>query len=696
MLSTPLHKAIRTTSQHLRRLKELGIETVSDLLGYFPRRYTDQRQVRRILEVELDAVNTVRGKILTVHNKPGFRGRMSIATALLIDESGTIEAVWFNQPYLAKILKVGEEVMLSGKVKYNTKKGHVVFQNPVVEVIKTSQIHMARIVPVYPETELDITSNRPCRGRLSSKWLREKIFSLLPHTNSIPDIIPESIRHANRLIPEAEAIKQAHFPSSEKALESAKRRLAFEELFILQLAALYRRQTWQRIAQKEQKQIPPNWDLIKRFTESLPFPLTKAQKKAIYEICSDLSKLYPMSRLLEGDTGSGKTVVAAASVLQTIHAGYQALVLAPTEILARQHMETFEKVLRTPFGIESRLLLGSTAAKEKLEIISKLKDGSLTFVIGTHALLQEKIGFKRLGLAIIDEQHRFGVKQREVLRSQGSPHVLNLTATPIPRTLALLIYGEQDLSVLDEMPPGRQKIITRIVHEEKRSAAYNWIAEKLREGRQAFIIFPLIEESELLEVKAAVSEWQRLRTKIFPQFSVGLLHGQLPPKEKDAIMANFAAAKLDILVSTSVVEVGVDVPNATIMMIEGAERFGLAQLHQFRGRVGRGSGPNSQSYCLLFHSSNTPQSFKRLQSLVKYHSGFKLAEIDLQLRGPGEVYGTSQSGLPDLKMASFTDTTTIQQARASAQMLIIEDPELKNYPELKEKILEQENIAIDY
>lgn len=689
-LETPLSKVLRTTQFHIRRLKELGIENVKDFLTYFPRDYTDQREVCRIIDIQIDAGNTVRGTIKSISTSPTWKRRMQVTTALLSDESGSVSAIWFNQAYLARTLAQGSQVMIAGKAKYDKKHGKIIFQNPDVEIIKPEQIHTARIVPVYHETELN--SGRNIRGKISSKWIREKLFPLLPFAEHFPEYLPEEICKRHSLMPYPQAVRNAHFPTSENALDAAKKRLAFDELFLLQLAALHRRHMWRKIAQKEQKQIPVNWDLIKNFTSSLPWSLTNAQKKAIYEIINDLAKPFPMTRLLEGDTGSGKTVVAAAAVLHIVKAGFQACLIAPTEILARQHFQTFSNILKS-FGIAPSILIGSLTAKEKQSIAEQLKNGEMQFIIGTHALLQEKIAFKKLGLAIIDEQHRFGVRQREILKTYGSPHILSLTATPIPRTLALILYGDQDLSVLDEMPPGRQKIITRIVPEEKRSEAYKWISKQIEQGSQAFIIFPLIDESPDLQVKAATKEWERLKNDIFPQFSVGLLHGQLPANDKALTMKDFAQGKIQILVSTAVVEVGVDVPSATIMMIEGAERFGLAQLHQFRGRVGRGS---DQSYCLLFPTLQTPQILKRLYALVKYDSGFRLAELDLQMRGSGEIYGTAQSGIPDLKMASLTDAITIKQTREVAEMIIKQDPELKTYNKLREKISEQKNIAVDY
>ncbi|MBI2638436.1 ATP-dependent DNA helicase RecG [Candidatus Peregrinibacteria bacterium] len=696
MLATPLSKALKTTTSHLKRLKELGIETVEDFLKYFPRTYTDDRQLKQIKDIVIGEANTVRATIQSIYSKPSFRRRMSVITALIGDETGSIETVWFNQAYIARTLQKGMRIVVSGKIKYDAKKGKISFQNPAFEIEKPEQIHTARIVPIYHETELSLQKTRP--GRLSSKWIRDKLFPLMGFADMFPEFLPEEIQKTYGLIPYAQAIRTVHFPKNEKELEQAKRRLAFDELFLLQLAALYRRHQYRKTTHEAKKSIPADWELIKTFSESLPWPLTRAQKKAIYEIIKDLEAPYPMTRLLEGDVGSGKTVVAAAAILHVARKKWQACILAPTEILARQHLHTLSKTL-APFEISPALLVGSTPAKEKREILEGLKQAKISVVVGTHAVLQEKVEFDKLALAVIDEQHRFGVRQREALRQQGSPHILHLTATPIPRTLALILYGDQDLSILDEMPPGRKPVETHVVPEEKRTKAYAWIAKEIQKGQQAFIIFPLINESEVLEVKAATQEFERLRSEIFPNLKLGLLHGQMPTDEKQSVMEAFCKGQIQILVSTAVVEVGVDVPNATIMMIEGAERFGLAQLHQFRGRVGRGL---KQSYCFLFPSSPQTNSLQknkilnRLGALVKYHSGFQLAEIDLQLRGPGEVYGTAQSGIPDLKMAVMSDAITIKQSREAVEKIMDSDPELKNHPQLKQKILEQENVAIDY
>ena len=395
-----------------------------------------------------------------------------------------------------------------------------------------------------------------------------------------------------------------------------------------------------------------------------------------------------MTRLVQGDVGSGKTIVAALAALNTIQNGYQVTIMAPTEILAKQHYQTFMKTLP---GLNIQFIAGSTQKKQKEIIINQMKTGTVDIVIGTHALIQDKIGFKNLGLAIIDEQHRFGVKQRDKLKSFGSPHLLSMTATPIPRTLAITIYGDQDLSIIDEMPKGRQEILTRVVPENKRTEAYRWVEDQVKKGRQAFVICPLIDESDVLEVKSVIKEYAFLSEHIFPHLKLGLLHGRLKQEEKDQIMKDFKDNQIQVLVSTSVIEVGIDVANASIMIIEGSERFGLSQLHQFRGRVGRGE---HKSYCFLFTGNLSQEGTTRMKSMEKHASGFKLAEIDLELRGPGEIYGIRQSGIPDLKMATLTDSITIEKARKSAEKIIAKDPLLKNHPALQEKIIDQDEIFI--
>lgn len=688
-IHTRLSEVLRTTKAHLSRLTELGVLSVNDLLHFFPRRYTDEREVRRIIDLVPNEINTIRGKVTAVNSRYIFRTKMRICNVLISDESGSIKIALFNQPYLASLLKVGSDVSVAGKVAFNPRSSSFTFKSPKIEVVKTQTIHTARIVPVYPETELDIYSQKKGR-RMSSKWLREKLFSILPYTELVEEFVPDEIRTQYKLIPYATALKAVHFPEDETSLDEAKRRLAFNELLIVQLAAIHRKLEWRRLAKLHHKQMTllPQWR--GEFESHLPWKLTNAQSRTLTEILSDMALPYPMSRLVEGDTGSGKTVIAACAMYHAVKAGFQTCLLAPTEILARQHYSTMQKVLK-PLGIQPHLFIGALTQKEKKIMADSLRDGRTQVIVGTHSLIQDSITFKNLGLAIIDEQHRFGVKQRELLKSQGSPHMLHLSATPIPRSLALVMYGDQELSIIDELPPGRKPIMTRIVPEEKRIDAYDWIKEQIKAGRQAFIIFPLINESETLELKAAVKEFETLSRDVFTDAKVGLLHGQLKAEEKEGIMQKFSKGEIDILVSTSVVEVGVDVPNATIMMIEGAERFGLAQLHQFRGRVGRGA---HDSYCLLFPSSYSPDALKRLEALVKYDSGFRLAEIDLQLRGPGEVFGTQQSGLPDLKMASLSDASTVTDTRKAALEILKQDPKLESHKSLQIKMAEMAKTMV--
>jgi ATP-dependent DNA helicase RecG len=675
-LTLPLSKALRTTRNHLALLETLGLKTVGDLLTYFPRAYQDKTVYTQIADLRTDEVNNVKGILSHVFHRRTKTGKF-LSRAILSDASGSIEVIWFNQPYLQRVLKNGQEIVLSGKAKFAM--GKVSLQSPSFEEIKEEQTHTGRLIPVYHETE-----------GISSKWLREKIKPLLPvYAPKFQEYLPADFLQKYDLISYAQAIAWIHFSQTEEELEKAKKRLSFDELFLLQLKALQKKWYWQNVAVHQQKAISTH-SLLNEFLTKLPFELTEAQKRSLNEILADLEKPYPMSRLLQGDVGSGKTVVAAAALLNVIRAGFQAALMAPTEILAKQHYHTLFNLLK-PHNINIQFLAGSTPQALKQDIIRQFQTGTVDLAIGTHALIQEDIGFKNLGLAIVDEQHRFGVKQREILKSYGSPHLLSLSATPIPRTLAMTIYGDQDLSIIDEMPKGRQEIITRIVPEKKRIDAYRWIEDQIGKGRQAFIICPLINESDVLELKSAIQEYEHLKENIFPQLEVGLLHGKMNPKDKEETMALFAANKIQVLVSTSVIEVGIDVPNASIMVIEGADRFGLSQLHQFRGRVGRGK---HQSYCFLFPKQNSEGSQKRLKSMVEHASGFKLAEIDLALRGPGEIYGVKQSGIPDLKMASLTDSRTIALAREAAQKIIDEDPNLESYPKLKKKMAELMEVYV--
>lgn len=671
MLNKSLDQVLRTTKGHLSKLEQLGVRTVKDFLLYFPRTYNDSREFTKIIDIQSNETCTIKGKLTNLFNVSTKYGK-KITRGIFTDETGSIEAVWFNQPHLVRMLPGQSEIILSGKAKFSF--GKLALQGPSYELIEShkEQIHSGRIVPVYHETE-----------GLNSKWVREKLKPLVDHWAELfTEYMPEEIMMEHDLLDFSTAVSTVHFPENEELLIKAKERLAFDELFLLQLKALQKKWHWQNISTNEEKGMKIKTEIIKDCLAQLPFELTNAQKQVTKEILKDLEKPHPMTRLVQGDVGSGKTIVAAIAALNTVKNGYQVAIMAPTEILAKQHYKTFLHVLKK-YGLNIQFIAGSTTKKQKEEVVRQMKTGTLDIVIGTHALIQDKIGFKKLGLAIIDEQHRFGVKQRQTLKSFGSPHLLSMTATPIPRTLAITIYGDQDLSIIDEMPAGRKEITTRLVPEKKRVEAYRWIEDQIKKGRQAFVICPLIDESDTLEVKSVIQEYARLAEHIFPDFELGLLHGKLKQEDKDKIMKDFSDNILQILVSTSVIEVGIDVPNATIMLIEGAERFGLAQLHQFRGRVGRGE---HQSYCFLFTGSLSEEGQLRMKSMEQHSSGFKLAEIDLELRGPGEIYGVKQSGIPDLKMARLSDTITIEKARKSAERIIDQDPTLEKFPKLAEKI----------
>jgi ATP-dependent DNA helicase RecG len=667
MLHTRLDaQVLKTRENYISKLKEMGVKTLGDLLTYFPRAYKNESEFTKINELRTDEVNVVQGKLKSILNVPTRTGKV-MTRAVVADETGEIPVLWFNQPYVKQQFFKGSDIILTGKMKYE--RGRSMLMSPKYEKPSGPMLHTGRIVPVYPETE-----------GITSHWLREKIFYLLPYAKFFDDFLPQWILEENALMPLAEAIYHVHFAADEEHLEKARERLGFDELFMLQFMALKRKFLWQKGFSGEVKRVA-GVDL-EPFLDALPFKLTGAQFRTLQEVFGDLERDFPMLRLVQGDVGSGKTAVAAAAIYAMKVAGWQSVLMAPTEILARQHFKNLTKLL-TRFGFNVQLLVGSMSDGEHADVLRQLATGTCDLVIGTHALIQEGVNFARLGLVVIDEQHRFGVKQRNVFKAQGTPHMLNLSATPIPRTMALTIYGDQDLSVLDELPPGRQEIVTRLVPEAKRRDAELWVSDHITKGRQVFVVCPLIEESEMLQVKAVTLEYERLREHVFPQHRLALLHGRMKAEDKDEVMRQFSAGEIDILVSTSVIEVGIDVPNATIMMIEGADRFGLAQLHQFRGRVGRGE---HQSYCFLFTDSNGDEALQRLKYMVKFNSGFDLAEMDLQLRGPGEIYGVKQSGIPDLRMATFSDKELLVRVRAAAQRLVDEDVELKAYPALAAKI----------
>lgn len=704
-LYTPIEEIPRVGPQYQKKLKKLGIKTLRDLLFHFPHRYENFSNLVKISQAKVGEKVSIQGKILEIENTRTWKKRMILTQALVGDNSGLIKVVWFNQPYLINVLKKGDLVCLAGKVTFD--EYGLYLSNPAYEKISLTYnqqlttynlTHTGRLVPVYPETE-----------GLSSKWLRVIIRPfLIQMKNKIKDALPEKIRKKYNLLPIQKALWQIHFPDSMSLAKKAKERFAFEELFSLSLLVLRERQ---KLAKEKAIAIPLNLKLVKEFIKSLPFDLTESQKKSAWEILKDLEKPRPMNRLLEGDVGSGKTVVAAIAALNVVKAGYQVALMAPTEILAKQHFKTFKELLLN-FNLKIGLLTGERAElilrREILRIsrqkfLEKLKNGEIDLLIGTHALIQEGVKFKNLALVILDEQHRFGVEQRAKLcqpkDSPGTvqqqsliPHFLSMTATPIPRTLALTIYGDLDLSLITELPKGRKKIITKVIPPQNRKEAYNFIRKQVKEGRQVFVICPRIETKNneqktknlsWAEVKAVKEEHEKLSKIIFPDLKIGMLHGKMKPEEKEEIMKKFKEGEIDVLVSTSVVEVGIDIPNASVMMIEGAERFGLAQLHQFRGRVGRG---NEQSYCFLFTDSPAKKTKERLKALIESENGFELAEKDLEIRGPGEIFGSRQWGIPDLAMASLRDIFLVQNSRQAAKEILAEDPELKKYPLLREKL----------
>lgn len=730
-LNTPVQQLAGIGPVFQKKLKKLGIKTVEDLIFHFPHRYEDFSNVTPITKISIGGNCCIAGKILGIENLQTWKRKMILTQAVIQDNSGAIKAIWFNQPYLVKALTRGDFVYLAGKTSLG--RNGLYLSNPAYE--KASQCLLPEvnnnlftsgskhlIFPVYPETE-----------GLSSKWLRYILKPVIANIkNSIPDPLPEKIIKENQLLPFREAIWQVHFPDSLDLAKKAKERFSFEELFFIELWVLRERA---KLAQEKAVAIPINLEKLQTLVKSLLFKLTDAQRKSAWQILKDLEKPKPMNRLLEGDVGSGKTVVAALAILNTLKAGYQAAFMAPTEILANQHFKTIWNILKD-FKVDVGLLTGKTdkfyskkLKNDSIEIsrkklLEKAAQGKIDLIIGTHALIQDEVKFGKLALVIVDEQHRFGVEQRARLCqpiscalsqsaqplctprecTQTIPHLLSMTATPIPRTLALTIYGDLDLSIIDQLPKGRKKIITKIISPEERNKTYNFIRNEVKKGRQAFVICPRIEkkkpgfleeaglQSPWDDVKSVKEEFEKLSKEIFPDLRVAMLHGKMPGSEKEKVMRDFSAQsgsasggknKIDILVSTSVVEVGVDVPNATVMAIEGVDRFGLAQLHQFRGRVGRAQ---HQSYCFLFTESASQKTNPRLRAMLTAENGFELAEKDLQIRGPGDFSGQRQWGIPDLVMDSLGNAVLVGKTKNYAKEILTQDPLLKNYPLLRERL----------
>lgn len=704
-LTTPITTLHRAGKSVEKKMEQLGIMCARDLLFHFPFRYEDYRSVVAIKDVMSGVDLTIKGTIELIANKRSPRKRTMITEAVVRDETDAIRVIWFGQPFIAKVLKVGEEVYLSGTVKEDV--FGLQMASPAYERVREDRqaTHTARIVPMYPLT-----------SGVTQKQMRFLVEQVLSLTAEIKEWIPEQILRENKLVPLSHAIQKVHFPENHEERIEAERRLKFGELFVLQLRA-------ELIRQSSARQQAPHIEFkekeIREFVQSLPFTLTLDQKKSAWEIFQDIGNAHPMNRLLQGDVGSGKTIVAGMAAHLSFLNGFQTVIMAPTEILATQHYQTLTALFEDKMCVG--LLTGSQiqSSKSKVqneskkatkqEIKKQIAEGSLSVVIGTHALLTEDTQFHKLGLVVIDEQHRFGVEQRKKIRDKSGmegmyPHFLSMTATPIPRSYALTLYGDLDVSYIKTKPAGRKDIVTRLVEPSKRDRAYAFIREQVQKGRQVFVVCPLIEQGasgkEQLtkntdnvsltthhsplqsEKKTVLSEYEKLSTKIFPDLRVGYLHGKMKSKEKEGIMKKFAAGEIDILVSTSVIEVGVNIPNASIMMIEGAERFGLAQLHQFRGRVGRAE---HQSYCILFTESESAASKARLEYFSRTLDGFALAEYDLETRGPGEVYGTTQSGMSELRLATMRDQDIIKAAREAARGI-----DFEKYTELKDRVQEWE------
>jgi ATP-dependent DNA helicase RecG len=669
-LNAPLTVLQGVGPRHAQTLAELGMQTLGDMLYYFPRRYEDYSQLKPIKSLWYGEQVTVIGTIQSVHTRPIRGGSSTIIEAILSDGTGALRLSWFNQPWLANRLKEEMQISVSGTVEQYL--GRLVMNQPDWEPVDIEHLHTNRIVPIYPLT-----------AKITQKWLRNLMNQVVTYwAPAVVDSLPESTLKDARLMPLGQALLQVHFPNTQDLLKFARERLAFDEIFFLQMGVLRQKRDWKQV---EARRFSVSDEWLGTRLASLPFTLTNAQARAIADIRADFDSGKPMNRLLQGDVGSGKTAVAALAAAIITSNGSQAAIMAPTSILAEQHFRTFinllplftEKTGGEKDAGEIRLLIGDTPESEKEAIRTGLADGSIKIVIGTHAVIEGPVQFKDLQFAVIDEQHRFGVEQRAELRSKGTnPHLLVMSATPIPRSLALTIYGDLDLSVMDEMPAGRQPINTHVLRPQERERAYTLIRGQIKEGRQTFIIYPLVEESEKMEtLRAAVDDYEVLSKEIFPDLQLGLLHGRMKPDEKDETMLKFRDKKYDILVSTTVVEVGVDVPNASVMLIEGADHFGLAQLHQLRGRVGRGS---EQSYCLLIPTHEDATENERLQAMAQSNDGFVLAELDLKQRGPGEFLGTRQSGYATgLRMASITDVALIEKARVQAQKLFEQDADLQ-------------------
>jgi len=679
-LTSPVDAVPKVGPADAAKLAKLGIATIRDLLLHLPFDWDEYGEPTAVAKLIDGRQATVIGTVTTISARRSKYKKMALTEAMLQDDSGgALKLVWFNQPYMAKQLPKGERIAVAGMVKG----GFGVFEmrNPLYE--KVSTVGPKRLRDLMPRYHL-------VKG-LTSKKLAEWIETVLPLAGEMEEILPADVLERHHLLPIAEAVRSGHHPESASDWSMARKRMAFAELFELQAAFALMRAT---IAAEPAEPIPYLQEVIDAFKGGLGFELTRAQRRSTWEAFKDMSLPVPMNRLLNGDVGSGKTAVAAACVAMAHSAGFQSVVMAPTEILARQHLHKFRAYLETSFpGLTVELLVSGQTAAERRRVRAAAASGHCALVVGTHALIEEDVELANLGLAIVDEQHRFGTRQRELLRAKGHgrPHFLAMTATPIPRTLALALYGEMAVSVIDEMPPGRTPVETKVVEPSGRQRAYDLVRAQVALGRQAFVICPLIEESETLVAKSATAEFDRLRTAVFPDLRMGLVHGRL--KEKDEVMSAFVKGETEVLVATAVVEVGVDVPNATVMMIEGAERFGLAQLHQFRGRVGRGSG---QSHCLLLSDDPSEPTLERLELLTRIRDGFRLAEEDMRIRGMGELMGPRQHGMSDVAMQALEQPELLSDVREEAERVLAADPGFTNHPVLKKAVegrLDQTSIS---
>jgi len=650
--------------QRAEFLARRGLVTAGDALSLFPRRYEDRRELVPFRKLRPGDAQATAGTVWQVVPPPRGRSRVPFKVALR-DPSGFLAALWFNQPYLARLFRRGQRVVLYGRVQSSGAGGLLEMVQPEFEILEEDDgsLHMGRIVPIYPLTEG--LTQRPVRTLL------HRVVEQF--ADQVPESLPEPIRQRHGLVGVAEAYRTIHFPESLEAAEAARRRFVFEDFLVLQLGLALRRQ---RQGQRPGHVIAPSGALVARLLAGLPFRLTAAQRRVWDEIRTDLGRAAPMNRLLQGDVGSGKTVLAVMALLTAVDAGYQGVLMAPTEILAEQHVLTLRGLVE-PLGVPVAVLTSGQKSREREAALAAVRTGEASVVIGTHALIEEGVTFHRLGLAVVDEQHRFGVLQRATLRAKGAhPDVLVMTATPIPRTLALTLYGDLDVSVLDELPPGRQPVRTVWRSEAKRPEIYEFVRRELAEGRQAYVVCPLVEETEASDLKAATAMAEGLARDVFPDNRVGLVHGRMGFEAKDATMRAFKAGEIAILVATTVIEVGIDVPNASVMLIEHAERFGLAQLHQLRGRVGRGS---ARSYCILLASGLvSEEAQRRLQAMCETQDGFRIAEADLEIRGPGDFFGTRQAGLPEFRVANLlTDGRVLEEARREAMAIVDRDPQLR-------------------